>query len=74
MSVPAGVQRAFRSQVLRELLLEADKQGWEWRVGGKHVVVYPPDRDARPLILSTTAYDGAITMASRAQFRRAGLR
>jgi hypothetical protein len=74
MSVPVPLRRAFRSRALLELLVRADEQGWEWRVGGRHIVVYPPDATRTPLTLSTTAYDGAANQISVAQFKRAGLR
>lgn len=73
MSVPVALRKAFRSRHHLDLLLKADEQGWEWRVGGRHVVCYPPDRTRPPLILSTTAFDGPAYKTTEGQFRRAGL-
>jgi hypothetical protein len=53
-----------------ERVIEA---GWKWRYDGSHIVVYPADRELRPLILSLTARDGPATHNTRSQFRRAGL-
>jgi hypothetical protein len=76
MSRPVEVARGFRSPALRTLFLRAVAQGWRWRVGGDHVVLYPPDAatNPRPLILSTTAHDGRARATVEAQFRKAGLR
>lgn len=65
--------QGFRSPTLRRIFQEVVRQGWTFRWGGDHVVVYPPD-GSRPLILSTTAYDGPVMKRMVSRFRKAGLK
>lgn len=63
----------FNSPILLSILRLCDEQGWRWRVGSRHVVLYPPD-GSRPLILSMTAYDGPINKQMVRRFQRAGMK
>jgi hypothetical protein len=67
------VSKSFRSATLRSIFIAVDTAGWRWRVGGDHIVVYPPDKTLRPMILSGTAYDGAAMDSVLVRFRKAGL-
>ena len=78
MGSPVGVGVAaamtkFNSEAIAALFTEVrEDPAWRWRIGGSHIVCYPPD-GSRPLILSTTAYDGPATRTTIGQFRRHGL-
>lgn len=69
-----ALRRKMKSEEIQAIFDAVIAQGWRWRNGGKHIVVYPADRSHKPLILSLTAFDGPGTKNTRGQFRRAGLR
>lgn len=64
----------FRSEAISHIFDRVVEEGWRWRQGGDHVVVYPPDPTMQPLILSGSAYDGPGTKTTEGQFRRAGMK
>lgn len=63
----------FRSDMLAELFASAIAQGWAWKRGGSHVLIYPPD-GGPAISLSTTAPDSPRARNQIAIAKRHGLR
>ena len=74
MPDPRSIAAGFRTHEFARLFLLAVAAGWRWRMGGSHVVIYPPDKSLTPVVLSITANDLFHGPANaRAILRRAGL-
>jgi hypothetical protein len=69
----SGQPVKFRSPTLKALFASAVAQGWKWRRGGSHVLIFPPD-GSPAIALSTTAYDGKMNLDLVARAKRHGLK
>lgn len=68
----SGQPVKFRSPTLKRLFASAVAQGWTWKRGGSHILIFPPD-GSPAIALSTTAYDGKANLNLVARAKRAGL-